>query len=429
MKKRFIIASMSMLLAASLVACGTGRSENVESSTDSDSGAGSQTVTASPGITDDTILLGSSVPLSGPASSYGVISEAFQAYLNKVNEEGGVTMGDGKTRLIKYINYDDAYTPDKTVANVRKLTDTDEVFAVVGIVGTPPNLAVRDYLNENKTPQIFSDSTSLLWGETEEYPWTRGWQPTMPAEASIYAKYIKENLPSATVAILSQNDDYGEEFVTAFESAIEGSGVKIVAHETYEVTDATVAPQVTKLSESQAEVFLDVSTTKATAQAITKQAELGWDTMHIINRISASIAAVLTPAGLDNSTGVVSTAYYKDPSSPEWQEDAAVKELRMVMEKAKVNPDDNFASHGWVMGELLVDALSRMKEPTRDSLMEAIDSFDGFSSGLMFDGVEAKTSKDDPFLIESSYLVRFDGDSWETISDLISVEGKSVIVK
>lgn len=384
---------------------------------------------ADPGITDDTVTIGASVPRSGPASAYAVISDSLQVYLKMINDAGGVEMADGKTRTIEYVSYDDAYTPDGAVTNVRRLVNEDEVLAVVGIVGTPPNIAVRDYLNENEVPQLFADSPSSMWGDVENYPWTRGMQPTFGSEATVYANYVIQENPNATVAILSQNDDYGAEFVAGFTAAIEGSGVEIVAHETYEVTDPTVAPQVTQLYESGADVFLNISTTKAAAQSISRFGELGWDAIHLINRISASIASVFDPAGLDNATGILSAAIFKDAGSTQWADDPAVSEFREQSSAAGVNPDDPFAVHGRVMGELLINALERMEEPTREALMNAIDSFDSYEGELMLPGVRAHTDADDPFIFESMYLQQFDGEQWVQIGDVFSFEGESTVYR
>lgn len=403
---------LALGVTLSLAACGDSRGADVESD---------------PGITDDTVVIGASVPRSGPASAYAVISDSLQVYLKMVNDAGGVEMADGKTRKIEYVSYDDAYTPDGAVTNVRRLVNEDEALAIVGIVGTPPNIAVRDYLNENEVPQLFADSPSSMWGDVENYPWTRGMQPTFGSEAAVYASYVIQEMPDATVAILSQNDDYGSEFVAGFTEAIQGSDVEIIAHETYEVTDPTVAPQVAQLYESGATVFLNISTTKAAAQSISRFGELGWDAMHLINRLSASVTSVFEPAGIDNANGILSAGIFKDAGSTQWADDPAITEFKELVSAAGVNPEDPFAVHGRVMGQLLVDALERMEEPTRAALMDAVDSYDNYEGNLMLPGVTAQTSEGDPFIFESMYLQQFDGEQWVQIGDLISFEGQSTV--
>lgn len=409
-RKRVAIAATILALTSALTACG-GRSEE----------------TGVPGITDETVTIGSSVPRSGPASAYAAVSDGIEAYLDKVNGDGGAEMGDGKTREVKYITYDDAYTPDKVVANVRRLVTQDKVFAISAIIGTPTNVAVRDYLNANEVPQVFSGSPSSLWGDKEKYPWTRGLQPTYGTEATVYADYLKREHPDATVAILSQNDDYGAEFVENFTDAISGSEVKIVAHETYEVTDPSVNTQITKLAESGASVFLDISTTKASAQAVRKHGELNWDSIHILNNHSASIPAVLEPAGLDNAKGLISATFTMDAANPKWADNPAMIAYEEEVSGAGLNPDDPLVLLGWTIGEAIVDALGRTEEPTREAFMDAIDSYQDFAPELLLPGVAINTSEDDPFLVESMYLQQFNGTQWDQIGDLVSVEGKSEV--
>ncbi|MCC4310429.1 ABC transporter substrate-binding protein [Alcanivorax marinus] len=383
-----------------------------------------------PGITDEYVRLGSSAPRSGPASAYRVISDSLQVYLEQVNEAGGVKMADGKTRKIEYVAYDDSYMPDKAVTSVRRLVNNDQVFAVFGIVGTATNLAVRDYLNNEEIPQLFADSPSSQWGDVENYPWTRGFQPSFGTEAAVYAEYMKSEFPNGKVAILSQNDDYGLEFVTWFKQAIEGSGLTIVAHETYEMTDPTVAPQVTKLAESEAEIFLNISTPKASAQAIAKSSELGWNALHFLNRISAHIGGVFVPAGVDNAKGIVSAQFFKDPLSEAWQDNKDMKQFKKAVEAAGVNSNDALAVHGWIMAQLLVNALERMEEPTRAAFIESVNSYDAFAPKLMLPGITVNTSADDPFAIESLYLQQFDGKQWVRLSDEpVSFEGESTVFR
>lgn len=418
--KSLTVSATAVALAMSLAAC----SDSPDGDTDTSK------VSNDPGITDEYVRIGGSVPRSGPASSYRVISDSLQVYLDQVNEAGGVQMADGKTRRIEYVAYDDGYMPDKVVTNVRRLVNNDQVFTVIGIVGTATNLAVRDYMNDEGIPQLFADSPSSQWGDIENYPWTRGFQPSFGTEAAVYADYLKSEMPNGKVAILSQNDDYGLEFVTWFTQELEGSDVQIVAQETYEVTDPTVAPQVTKLAESGADVFLNVSTTKASAQAIAKSAELGWDALHFLNRISANIGGVFVPAGVDNAKGIVSAQFFKDPVTEEWRNDEDMKAFKEAVNAAGLNGDDPFTVHGWIMAQLLVDALERMEEPTRAALMDAVNSYDGFAPDLMLPGITVNTSADDPFAIESLYLQQFDGEHWVRLTEEpISFEGTSTVFR
>lgn len=380
------------------------------------------------GIDDDTITLGISSPQTGPGSSYGVIARAMDTYYKTVNEEGGVTLSDGVTREIKTVTYDDAYTPDKAAANVRRLVEEDDVFLVHGIVGTGPNMAVRDYLNEKEVPQVLADSPSSRWGDVENFPWTRGWQPSFQIEAALFANYLQEEEPGATVAVLYQNDAYGAEYLESFKRAIEGTDITIVAEEPYQVTDATVANQMSNLAASDADAFLNVSTSKAAAQAIRAKADLGWDAVHFINNISASKAAVLEPAGLENATGILSASYLPDPSDGSLSGEAFDTYVDAVS-AAGLNADDPNVVHGWVMGEIMVHVLESMDGLTRADYLEAYDSIDGFVPSLSLEGLSLKTGEGDPFMIETMKVIEFDGDTWVGIGESVSFEGQSEVIE
>lgn len=380
------------------------------------------------GMDDQSIKLGISSPQTGPGSSYGVIARAMDAYYKVVNESGGVEFSDGVSRKITTVTYDDAYTPDKAAANVRRLVEDDDVFLVHGIVGTGTNVAVRDYLNEKEIPQVLADSPSSRWGDVEKHPWTRGWQPSFQIEAALFADYLQKEVPGAKVAVLYQNDAYGAEYVESFKRAIEGTELEIVAQEPYQVTDATVANQMSNLAASKANAFLNVSTSKAAAQSIRAKADLGWDAVQFINNISASKAAVLAPAGLDNAKGVLSASYLPDPSDGSLTGEAFDTYVKAV-KAAGLNADDPNVVHGWVMGEIMVHVLETMQGLTRADYLAAYDSIDGFVPSLSLDGISLRTGDGDPFMIETMKVVEFDGDAWVGIGEPVSFEGQSEVIQ
>src|SRR5512132_111977 len=275
--------SRAMLLRALLVtglvlaAAGCGRDEG---------GGGSN----APGVTDDTIKLGGSYPFSGPASAYGTIGRAAKAHFDWVNSKGGVN-----GRKIQFVTLDDGYDPARAVSNARRLITQDKVFALFNTLGTANNLAIWDYVNQQKVPQLYVATGASEWGkDVAKHPYTIGWQPDYVTEATAYADYVKKNKPNAKVAVLYQNDSFGKDLLGGFEKGIEGSNVKIVARESYEVTDPTVAPQVAKLARSGADTFLNVTTPKPGAQAIGAVAKSGWKPLHILNNVAASHTLVLT---------------------------------------------------------------------------------------------------------------------------------------
>ena len=276
---------VALLVAGCLVIAACGRDDE-EGSTD-------------PGITDDTIKLGGSYPLSGPASAYRSIEQGAQAHFKYVNANGGV---DG--RQIEFVTLDDAYEPPKAVQNARRLVQEEEVFALFNTLGTANNVAIWDFTNKEEVPQLFVATGASLWGaDTEAHPWTTGWQPDYVTESQVYADYLKEEKPNAKVAVLYQNDAFGEDLLNGFKKATEGTDIEVVAEESYEVTDPTVSSQMSKLASSDADTFLNITTPKFGAQAIVAADKLGWKVLHIINNVSASKLLVLEPGGSTSRRG------------------------------------------------------------------------------------------------------------------------------
>src|SRR5919205_530240 len=232
-----------------------------------------------PGASDTEIKIGNTNPYSGPASGYGLIGKTMAAYFNKVNAEGGIN-----GRKINFISYDDAYSPPKAVEQVRKLVESDEVLLVFQPLGTPSNTAIQKYMNAKKVPQLFVATGATKWGDPKQFPWTMGWQPTYQAEGQIYAKYILKNHPNAKIGILYQNDDYGKDYVKGLKDGLGAKAASmIVLEESYEVSEPTIDSHIVKLKATGADVFVNITTPKFAAQAIKKNAELGWKPLHFLN--------------------------------------------------------------------------------------------------------------------------------------------------
>lgn len=381
-----------------------------------------------PGITDSEVKLGGSYPLSGPSSAYSTIAKSAQAYFEKVNAEGGVQMADGSSREVNFVVYDDAYEPGRMMENARRLVEEDRVFALFGTLGTPGNSAIVDYVNERGIPHLFLASGASKWGATpEKWPWTIGWQPAYALESAVYADYLMRERPDARVAVLFQNDDYGDDFLGGFERAIEGSGIEIVARESYQVTDPSVDSQVVNLAQSDADVFYNITTPKFAAQAITRKAEAGWDALHLLNNVSASIESVLKPAGLEASQDIVTATYIKDAADPRFDDDPAMQQYMADAEKyGDFNVLDPYGIFGFAVCDTMVKVLRDTGEPTREALMDAARSMD-YGNSLLLPGVRVKTGEGDGFPIESNQLVRFEGEKWRPFSDLISREGETPV--
>src|SRR5262245_22177949 len=268
------------------------------------------------GATDTEIKIGHTNPYSGPASAYGVIGKTLDAYFKKINAEGGIN-----GRKITFITYDDGYSPPKTVEQIRKLVESDEVLLVFNTLGTPTNTAIQKYLNTKKVPHLFVATGATKWNDPKGNPWTTGFQPNYQTESQIYAQYIMKEKPNAKIAILYQNDDYGKDYVKGMKDGLGAKAASmIVAESSYEVSEPTIDSHIVKLKSSGADVFFNVTTPKFAAQAIKKMAEIDWKSMHILNNVASSIGAVIKPAGFENAQGIISASYAKDVTDPQWKD-------------------------------------------------------------------------------------------------------------
>ena len=265
------------------------------------------------GATDTEIKIGNIMPYSGPASAYGVTGKTEAAYFKKINAEGGIN-----GRKIKFISYDDAYSPPKAVEQARKLVESDEVLFIFNPLGTPSNSAIQKYMNEKKVPQLFVSTGATKWNDPKHFPWTMGWIPNYQSEGRIYAQYILKERPTGKIGILYQNDDYGKDYVKGIRDGLGAKAASmIVGEESYETATPTVHSHVVALKSGGADIFISITTPKFAAQSIKKVAELGWKPLFILNSVGSSTGAVMRPAGIENGQNIISTAYNKDPTDPQ----------------------------------------------------------------------------------------------------------------
>lgn len=265
-----------------------------------------------PGANDTEIKIGNISPYSGPASSYAAIAKAQAAYFQMINDNGGVN-----GRKLNYVSYDDGYGPPKTVEQARKLVESDEVLFLLSPLGTPGNSAIHKYMNAKKVPHLFLTSGANKWDDPKNFPWTMGFLNNYQAEADIYIQYVEKNHPNAKIGILYQNDDFGKDYLAGFrESLWSDADKRIIASIPYEHTMPTVGPLIVSLRAANPDVVLLIATPKYAAQGIKKIGELGWKPVQIIPNTSTSIANVLLPAGVENSTGVLGASYLKGRERP-----------------------------------------------------------------------------------------------------------------
>jgi branched-chain amino acid transport system substrate-binding protein len=371
------------------------------------------------GATDTEIKIGNIMPYSGPASAYGVIGKTEAAYFKKVNEEGGIN-----GRKINFISYDDGYSPPKTVEQARKLVESDEVLFIFNSLGTPPNSAIHQYMNMKKVPQLFVATGATKWNDPKNFPWTMGWQPNYQSESRIYAKYILKNKPNAKIAVLYQNDDYGKDYLKGLKDGLGAKAASmIIAEESYETTEPTIDSHIVKLKASGADVFFNVTTPKFAAQAIKKNAEIEWKPLHFLNNVSASIGSVIKPAGTENAQGIISSAYLKDTSDPQWKNDAGMKDFDAFLTKyfPEGNRIDANVMYGYTVAQGLVHVLKACGDNlTRANIMKQAASINGLELGGLLPGIKVNTSATDFAPISQLQLMKFKGEKWDLFGDIIS---------
>jgi branched-chain amino acid transport system substrate-binding protein len=365
-----------------------------------------------PGITASEIKIGHTNPYSGNASAYGTIGKVEAAYFKMINEQGGIN-----GRKINFVSYDDGYSPPKTVEMVRKLVEQDQVAFVFNTLGTPTNTAIHKYMNQQKIPQLFVATGATKWGDPEHFPWTMGWQPTYQAEAKIYAAYVMKNVPNAKIGILYQNDDYGKDYLKGFKDGLAKANASkaIVLEQSYETTDPTVDSQVVNLKNSGANVFFNITIPKYAAQAIKKAHDIGWKPLHLLNNVSASVGTVLKPAGFEASKDLITTQYLKDPTDPEWKNDAGYKEWLAFMKKyyPEGNVEDAFNVYGYTAAQGLVHVLKQCgNDLSRENVMKQAANIKDLSLPMLLPGIKVNTGPKDFYPIEQEQLVKFDGERW-----------------
>jgi ABC-type branched-subunit amino acid transport system substrate-binding protein len=369
---------------------------------------------ADPGIGSTTILLGGTSPLTGPAAAYASVARGAKAYLDSINAKGGVAR-----RKFEYRIVDDAYNPAQTIQATRQLVEQEGVFAVYNSLGTEQNLAVRDYLNQRKVPQLFVASGATTWGSAAStYPWTIGFQPSYQAEGLIYGRYVAKTMRRAKVGVLFQNDDYGKDLLNGLKRGLAGSGSRVVSALPYEVTAVDVGSQIGRLKAAGVNVLAVFATPKFAIQAYVFANRLGWKPRVINNTVSAaSNIMLLASEGGKNKVvnGTVTLNFLKDPTNPLFRNDPAMKLYRTLMARyAKgANVNDVFHVYGMAVAYETVSLFKRMgSTPTRVKLMAAARTITSPSNPFMLPGISVKTARGDAFPIQQVQMQRWANGRW-----------------
>jgi branched-chain amino acid transport system substrate-binding protein len=376
--------------------------------------AGPSTSTADPGVTPTTILLGGTSPLTGPAAAYASVARGAKAYFESVNAKGGFSK-----RKIEYEILDDGYNPATTVQATRQLVEQDGVFAVFNTLGTEVNLAIRDYLNAQKVPQLFAASGATTFGrDTARYPWTMGFQPSYQAEGWVLGQYLARTRKAGRVAVLLQNDDYGKDLLGGLRRGLRGSRVKVVATQSYEVTAPDVSSQIAKLKASRAGTLAIFATPKFAIQAYVFANRLGWRPAVVNNAVSAaSNVMLLASEGGKNKAvdGTVALNFLKDPTDPRWRKDPGMRTYRAIMARyAKgANVRDVYHVYGMAVAYETVSLFKRMgANPTRAGLMARARTMNDPSNPFLLPGIAVETGKGDGFPVQQGQLQRWTKGRW-----------------
>jgi branched-chain amino acid transport system substrate-binding protein len=372
------------------------------------------------GVTATEIRIGSTAAYSGPASAYGVIGRAHTATWNWFNEQGGVN-----GRKVKFLSYDDAYSPSKSIEQVRRLVEEDDVACLCNTLGTAANSGFLKYVNQKHIPHLFVGSGADKFQDPKTWPWTIGFQPSYRVEARIFAKYALKEKPDAKIGLLYQNDDFGKDYLNGLRDAFGDAFATRVVAVSYEVSDATIESQAISLQGEKVDVLISAATPKFASQIIRKLADMQWKPLHILSDVSSSVGAVIEPAGPEKAVGLICCTYYKDPSDPRWKDDAAIKVWRGIMERQLPGADlnDAFYSYGSAAVMTMIPVLGQCgNDFSRENLMKQAANLKNVEVPLLLPGIRVNTSPTNYHTIGQVQMMRWAGKSWDLFGDVLGAE-------
>ena len=369
------------------------------------------------GVSTTEIKIGQTMPYSGPVSAFGALGKGEVAYFKMLNERGGIN-----GRKVNLISLDDSYAPPKTVEQTRRLVESDEVALIFSSIGTAHNTAVAKYLQSKNIPQLFVGSGASKFADIAQYPQaTLGVQGPFRYEARLYARYALAKNPNAKFAVISQNDDFGRDYLLGLKDVLGDKYGELVTAATYEVQDPTIDSQIVKLKASGADVLVIAATPKFAAQSIRKVYEIGWKPMTFLSNVAVWISTVMQPAGLEAGIGILSTAYVKDPDDPAWKDDAGVKAWREFM--IKYAPDADLHDTNYVNSYNSAMALEHVLKACGDDLsteniLKQAYSISNLELPMLLPGIKINTSPTDHVPVDQMQFMRFNGKTWERFGEL-----------
>ena len=369
------------------------------------------------GVTATEIRIGQTMPYSGPVSAFGALGKGEVGYFKMLNERGGIN-----GRKVNLISLDDSYAPPKTVEQTRRLVESDEVALIFSSIGTAHNTAIAKYLQAKNIPQLFVGSGASKFADITQYPQaTLGVQGPFRYEARLYARYALAKNPNAKFAVISQNDDYGRDYLLGLKDVLGGKYDSLVTGATYEISDPTIDSQIVKLKASGADVFVIAATPKFAAQSIRKAYEIGWRPMTFLSNVAVWVSTVMEPAGLEAGIGILSTAYVKDPDDPAWKDDAGVKEWREFM--IKYVPEADLHDTNYVNSYNSAMALEAVLKACGDDLsteniLRQAYAIKDLELPMLLPGIKINTSPTDHVPVDQMQFMRFNGKAWERFGEL-----------
>ncbi|HEY4069660.1 MAG TPA: ABC transporter substrate-binding protein [Burkholderiaceae bacterium] len=364
-----------------------------------------------PGTSDTEIVIGQTMPYSGPLAALSVIGKVHEGYFQMINERGGIN-----GRKVRLISLDDGYSPPRTLEQTRRMVEQDNAALIFAVMGTPTNTVIQKYLNAKKVPQLFISGAGSRFFDPKNSPWTISAATSLFYEARLHAKYLLQEKPDAKIAVLYQNDDYGKDYLAGLNAGLGDKAAKmIVGTASYEVTDPTVDSQIITLKTSGADTLLYYCATKASSQAIRKTAEIGWKPLRILANGSRSISQTLVPAGIENSIGVVSVNRWRDLDDPEVAKAPEMQAYFAFMKKyaPSAHPTEGPETYAYLAALLLTETLKNCGDDlTRENIMKQATNLKSVPIALLPPGVTVSTSPTDYEITKKMQFGRFDGKHW-----------------
>ncbi|KJC45465.1 ABC transporter substrate-binding protein [Bradyrhizobium sp. LTSP857] len=371
-----------------------------------------------PGASDKEIRIGQFGPLSGPVSSFGVLANAMDAYFRMVNEQGGIN-----GRKITFINYDDAYSPPKSVEAARRLVEGDQVLFIAGAMGTPGNIAVQKYMNARKVPQLFLAAAASKLSDPVNAPWTMLWSTTYEHEGSVIGRHIASTWPDSKIAVLYQNDDAGKPTLTGLKHGLAGKTSQIVSELSYMIGDPTIDSQIVQMKVSGADVVSLITIPRMASQALRKMAALDWKPKVFLGSGNSSTRATLKPAGFENAQGVQALVTRQDPGNPLWAGQKDMQDYMAFLDRYAPNADraDDLYAIGYTIAATTSHVIRACGDNlTRANVLRQATNLSSFAAPLLVPGITMTTTPTDYVPIKQFQLMRFRGEGYEKVGGLLS---------